>query len=175
MQIFIQLIIWQQVKACRHGELFFRPNVIMEKKCDPSDFNCGKTKKYPVSSSSAGRNALLMRKRRREETGQSWQEGVSNTNNHTLQQWYAEEHPTHQCVKTLNWIGYRSRRPISPINKSDEYLMHCSVSRCWFGCKHISFGLESGLSQSPLYLQGITNKHWASCKNYKMQDENISS
>ena len=32
----------QCVKGCRHGQLFFRPNVIMEKKCDLSDFNCGK-------------------------------------------------------------------------------------------------------------------------------------
>ena len=26
------------------------------------------------------------------QTGQSWQEGDSNGNNHTLQQWNAEEH-----------------------------------------------------------------------------------
>ena len=25
------------------------------------------------------------------QTGQSWQEGDSNANNHALQQWYAEE------------------------------------------------------------------------------------
>ena len=40
MQISNQPITWQQLNACRHGQevqLFFRPNVRMGKKCDPSD------------------------------------------------------------------------------------------------------------------------------------------
>ena len=34
----------------------------------------------------------------------------SNTNNHTLQQWYAEEHL--KLCQTSKWKGYSSRRPI---------------------------------------------------------------
>ena len=78
------------IKACGRGQevhLFFTPNVRMRNKCDLRDFDRGlfvggrllisldfhkqrslefaengaKNKKHPVSSSSADRNALLMR------------------------------------------------------------------------------------------------------------------
>ena len=58
-------------------------------------------KKHPVSSSEAGKNALLLREVRGEgpPSCQSWAEGDSNANNHILQQWYAEEHLWTQHVK----------------------------------------------------------------------------
>ena len=46
--------------------------------------------KIPVCSSYVDKNALLMREVRGE--GLDWSKGDSNTNNHALQQWYAEEH-----------------------------------------------------------------------------------
>ena len=74
--------------------------------------NGAKNKKHPVSSSSAGKNALLMREVRGE--GPDWSKltgSDSIANNHTLQQWYAEEHAlSTQHVKPLKWIGYSSRR-----------------------------------------------------------------
>ena len=35
---------------------------------------------------------LRERSEEKGQTGRSWQEGDSNTNNNALQQWYAEEH-----------------------------------------------------------------------------------
>ena len=81
-----QPITWQQLMAKRF--LFFRPNIGMWKKCDQSDFDHGmivgvrlggliipkivyrewwkKKKKQPVSGSSVGENALLLREVRGE-------------------------------------------------------------------------------------------------------------
>ena len=67
------------------------------------EWNCAENKKHPVSSSSAGKNAFLLREVvEKSQTGQSWQED-SNANNHTLQQWYAEEHVwTHKTSNLLS-------------------------------------------------------------------------
>ena len=48
--------------------------------------NGAKNKKHPVSGSSAGKKALWERSEETGQTGQSWQEGDSNANNHALQQ-----------------------------------------------------------------------------------------
>ena len=46
-----------------------------------------------MSSSSAGTKCVVNeRSEEKGQIGRSVQEGDSNTNNHTLQQWYAEEH-----------------------------------------------------------------------------------
>ena len=117
------------IKASRRGQevqLFFRPNFWILKKSDLSVFDCGMIviarqcglsisetadllgfsctrvsrvcreclKKQPVSSGSAGKKT---QKHIVNERGQRRKD--SNTNNHALQQWYAEEHQTSKWLQ----------------------------------------------------------------------------
>ena len=95
---------------CQEVQLFFRPNIRMGKKYDVSDFDHAmivgarqgglsiSETADPLTFSHATVSRVcreLCKKKRSVEkgqTGQSCQEGDSNANNHTLQQWYAEEH-----------------------------------------------------------------------------------
>ena len=76
-----------------------------------------KTKKHPVSSSSAGRNVSLIREVRREGPDWSkltrrWQMQITTHYSSGMQKSISE----HTMPKTSKWIGYSSRR----LNKSTK-------------------------------------------------------
>ena len=61
--------------------------------------NHAKNKKKTSSEQQFCRQKCVVNERgqwRKGQTGDSWEEGDRNVNNHTLQQWYAEEHTMRQ-------------------------------------------------------------------------------
>ena len=51
-----------------------------------------KKKKFSKQQFCQQKRIINERSEEKSQTGQSWQEGDCNANNHALQQWYADEH-----------------------------------------------------------------------------------